>query len=149
MYIFYIFSNMPDPYQQKQSGSLFDRLGGRESLALLLHHFYADARQHRLLGPIFQKHIGDWPVHLASIAEFWARATGGPSQYRGMMPAQHFHLGLAPEHFDAWLSLWAANCRCRLPAPEAEEMIRLAGSIARTLKNLVAVERAQSLAALT
>lgn len=121
--------------------SLFDRLGGRETLRTLLRHFYADVRQHRLIGPIFGAQVHDWPAHLEKIADFWSGATGGPARYAGPMPQRHFPLGLGPEHFEAWLDLWRRHCRIHLGAQEAEEMIRLAEGIGARLRELVRLNR--------
>jgi hemoglobin len=117
--------------------SLFDRIGGQEGISVLLRHFYADVRQHNLIGPVFNARIRDWPVHLAKIGQFWARVTGGPSSYMGQMPAKHLDLGLAPEHFGAWLQLWDANCRCYLKPREAQEMSALAHEIGKRLQSIL------------
>ena len=119
------------------SETLFDRLGGRPRIRILLHHFYADVRQHRIIGPIFNDQIKNWPEHLEKIAEFWTRVTGGTSLYTGDMPGKHLSLGLRPEHFHAWLALWEANCRCYLPATEAQQMIDLAHAIAQRLQKIL------------
>ncbi|MBX3749268.1 MAG: group III truncated hemoglobin [Opitutaceae bacterium] len=120
------------------STPLFTRLGGRPALAVLLRHFYADVRQHAEIGPIFNAHIADWPAHLEKIADFWSGATGGPALYRGAMPARHMPLGLEERHFQAWLDLWRRQCRIRLPAAEAEELIRIAEMIGERLRFLTA-----------
>jgi hemoglobin len=119
---------------------LYDRIGGREGLELLLRHFYADVRQHALIGPIFNKHIDDWPAHLAKIASFWARLTGGPSGYSGQMPAKHLKLGLESRHFNTWLQLWDFNCCRHLKEAEAQEMICLAREIGQRLKTIVGAD---------
>jgi hemoglobin len=124
------------------SKSLYDRIGGRETLTVLLRHFYADVWQHELIGPIFNRQIKDWPSHLAKIGEFWARITGGPSNYLGQMPAKHFGLGLEPRHFAVWLGLWECNCRCYLKSQEAQEMSQLAREIGRRLKSIISSEEA-------
>ena len=116
---------------------LFDRIGGRKRISTLLRYFYADVRQHQLIGPVFNERIKDWPAHLAKIGEFWARVTGGPSSYTGQMPAKHLTLGLDPRHFRAWLELWDSNCRCYLKPREAEEMSALAHDIGRRLGSIV------------
>jgi hemoglobin len=113
--------------------TLFERLGGRAGLLKLLHAFYADVRQHQVLGPIFNAHIKDWNAHIAKIAEFWARQTGGPSSYTGGFVAAHVRVGAKPEHFRHWLALWEFNCQRNLPAPEAGEMIELAHTLARRM----------------
>ena len=117
--------------------SLFDRIGGQEGISTLLRHFYADVRQHRLIGPVFNERIKDWPAHLAKIGEFWARVTGGQSSYSGQMPAKHLTLGLDPRHFATWLELWDSNCRCYLKPREAQEMSALAHEIGRRLRSIV------------
>jgi len=119
------------------AGSLFERIGGRPGLEVLLHHFYADVRQQREIGPIFQAQIQDWPSHLEKIADFWSGATGGPARYSGPMPQKHFPLGLGEMHFGAWLDLWRRHCRIRLPPREAEEMIRLAEAIGERLQAMI------------
>ena len=120
-----------------EGASLYERIGGHEGIAKLLRHFYADVRQHRLIGPIFNERIQDWAAHLAKIGEFWARATGGPSRYSGQMPLKHLTLGLEPAHFGAWLELWDANCRSYLSPREAEEMSALAHGIGQRLRTIV------------
>jgi len=126
--------------QANVQSSLYERLGGRAGLARLLHHFYADVRQHAVIGPVFNRQIQDWPAHLEKIGSFWARLTGGPSGYAGAMPMKHLNLGIAPQHFSAWLQLWSFNCRGHLPAAEAQEMIGMAQEIGRRLKSIIGVE---------
>lgn len=120
-----------------ENQSLYERIGGRVKIALLLRHFYADVRQHQVIGPIFNRQIRDWQEHLAKIGEFWARLAGGPSNFVGSLPHKHATLGLAAEHFNAWLGLWEVNCRCYLPPAEAADMIELAHMIGHRLKTIL------------
>jgi hemoglobin len=117
--------------------ALYERLGGHEGLAELLRHFYADVRQHQILGPIFNSRIQDWPAHLAEIAEFWARQTGGPSTYAGGFASAHLPIGIQPEHLRLWLELWDFNCRRHLAAPEADDMSALAHRIGEQLQRIL------------
>lgn len=136
-------TNQPNLLESKTP--LFERVGGRDGLMKLLNHFYADVRQHSLLGPIFNGMIEDWPAHLGVIASFWATVTGGPAEYSGRMPARHVPLSLKEEHFQAWLGLWKHNCRIYLPKDCAEEMIQLADSVAARLRKFCGVtDRGQS-----
>lgn len=116
-----------------QDESLYARLGGHEGILKLLKPFYIDVRQHAVLGPIFNSHIEDWPVHLDNITEFWALQTGGTSKYRGGFAGAHMSLGLKPEHFQHWLGLWEFNSARQLPPKEAAEIIALAHEFARRL----------------
>lgn len=118
--------------------SLYNRIGGDAGLARLLKHFYSDVRQHSLIGPIFNREVKDWPEHLKTIGSFWARITGGPSDYSGRMPAKHIPLGINASHFEAWLQLWHFNCAAHLPKIEAQEMISLAQEIGQRLKGIIA-----------
>ena len=123
---------------------LFDRIGGRPGLMALLRQFYADVRQHREIGPIFNAQIQKWPEHLEKIGDFWTSATGGPPSYAGPMPQRHFPLGLKEHHFEVWLDLWRRNCRIHLTPSAAGEMIALAESIGQRLRALIAMDRVRS-----
>lgn len=102
--------------------SLYDRIGGHAGILKLLKSFYADVRQHAILGPIFNARIHDWNAHLAKITEFWALQSGGNSRYAGGFAGAHMSLGLEPGHFQNWLALWEFNNSRQLPAREAAEM---------------------------
>ena len=117
--------------------TLYQRLGGHDGLQVLLKPFYSDVRQHHLLGPIFNAHITDWPTHMAKIGEFWARQTGGPSQYSGGFGSAHLPLGIQAAHLNQWLGLWEFNCRRQLSQAEAEEMIQLAHRIGDQLARIL------------
>lgn len=122
------------------TGTLFERMGGRPALQVLLRHFYSDVRQHQEIGPIFNTQIQNWPSHLEKIADFWSGATGGPAAYSGPMPQKHFPLGLSETHFLAWLDLWRRHCCIHLQPREAEEMIRLAETLGERLQALIAYQ---------
>ena len=117
--------------------TLYERLGGHEGILRLIKPFYIDVRQHAALGPIFNAQIQDWPAHLAHITEFWARQTGGPSQYPGGFAGAHLPLGILPSDLQHWLGLWEFNCRRQLAAREADEMIALAQRIGGQLQKIL------------
>ena len=102
----------------------------------LIKPFYADIRQHAVLGPIFAAHIRDWPSHLDKIADFWALQTGGVSHYRGGFGAAHLSLGIGAEHFQPWLGLWEFNNARQLDPGEAAELNALARQLAARLLRL-------------
>ena len=114
--------------------TLYDRIGGHTGLKTLLTHFYADVRQHDVIGPIFKAHIPDWPTHIEKIAGFWSGLTGGPPLYGGGLIAKHMPLDLKPEHFGHWLTLWAFQCDRNLAPQDAEMMKALANQIGDRLK---------------
>lgn len=118
--------------------TLFQRIGGRTKLQEILKYFYADVRQHNEIAPIFSANITDWPAHLETIADFWSGVTGGPANYSGAMPMKHVPLGLSERHFQAWLGLWARQCRARLAPAEAKDLIAIAETIGQRLRQIVA-----------
>jgi len=45
--------------------------------------FYAAIRRHEVLGPIFARHVTDWPEHEEKIARFWRNAILAERGYDG------------------------------------------------------------------
>jgi Truncated hemoglobins len=121
--------------------TLFERIGGRDGLQLLLRRFYADVRQHNTIGPIFNARIHDWPSHMEKIADFWSGLTGGPPRYGGGFAGRHMPLGLEERHFQAWLELWHRHCHAHLPPREATEMITIAEALGARLRMVTGVAR--------
>ncbi|HEX4350000.1 MAG TPA: group III truncated hemoglobin [Verrucomicrobiae bacterium] len=116
-----------------EATSLYERLGRHEGILKLVKPFYADVRQHAVLGGIFNSHIQDWNAHMEKITEFWALQSGGQSKYGGGFAGAHMSLGLRPEHFQNWLALWEFNNARQLPSREAAEMNELAHRLAGRL----------------
>lgn len=117
------------------SPSLYERLGGRKKLLVLVRNFYSSLQIHPVLGPIFAAHVADWPAHYQTLADFWTVQTGGPRDaYRGRLLAAHAPLDLRPAHFEAWLAQWRQSCVLHFAPPEAAELIALAASHARRLE---------------
>lgn len=130
-------SHVPEKIITNPAGvTLYERLGGYEGVNRLVKWFYAKARYEPLLEPIFSAHIETWSEHIETITGFWARMTGGPSEWNGGM-GRHFFLGLGPEHFQAWLKVWDENCHELLPDGEAAEMSALAHRIGEDLQQML------------
>ncbi len=84
---------------------LYERVGGRRKLAILVRNFYSSLQIHPVLGPIFARHIVDWPTHYATLTNFWCLQTGGPSGYSGKLVAAHQPLGInAPTSRFGWIN---------------------------------------------
>lgn len=113
-------------------------MGGHPGLLAFIKPFYADVRQHAELGPVFNQQIEDWPAHLNRIAGFWARQTGGPSEYDGGFAGAHLRLGIPPELVNRWLELWKFNCERQLNDPERTEMLLLAQQLGSRLQRILA-----------
>lgn len=80
--------------------SLYEQLGGRESIAAVVEAFYVRVLADDQLSPLFAGlDLAQQRRHLAA---FLAVALGGPNEYRGRALHQaHQGLGITPEHFGA------------------------------------------------
>ncbi|MFN9470228.1 group III truncated hemoglobin [Acidovorax sp.] len=107
-----------------------------ESMATLVHAFYADVRAHPLLGPVFEAALhGRWDEHLARLVDFWCTVALGQRRFKGGdVFGKHMALsGVTPAHFAAWVGLWQQHTS-RLFAPDfAQELQIAAHGIARNL----------------
>jgi hemoglobin len=76
-------------------------------ISQLVERFYAAIRQDELLGPIFAKHIGDWPNHLARMKDFWASIMIESGRYSGNPMQKHIAIGgFDASLFARWRDLW-------------------------------------------
>ena len=119
--------------------TLYDRIGGRRKLGILVRNFYLTLQAHEILGPIFAQHVEDWPAHYETLTEFWALQTNGPSSYRGRFLQAHVPIRPRPVHLESWLAQWQRSCRLHFAEPEATEMIALAENLARRMRETVIV----------
>lgn len=106
-----------------------------DSIAQLVHGFYADVRADPLLGPVFEKALhGQWDAHLQRLVDFWSTVALGTRSFKGDVFGKHMALeGVTPAHFAVWVRLWQLHTS-RLFTPEAAEQLQLAAhGIARNL----------------
>jgi hemoglobin len=107
-----------------------------ESIATLVHEFYAGVRADPELGPVFDAAIGDnWAPHLARMVDFWCTVMLGSRNFQGNVFGKHMLLtGVTPDHFKRWLQLFVAATSRLFAPPEAEEFQVVAGRIAASLQ---------------
>jgi len=81
----------------------------------LVDRFYEAIRTDAVLGPVFDRHITDWPPHLARMKAFWrsilhnsGEFSGNPMQRHG---AVHEASPLGQAEFARWLTLFYATVR--------------------------------------
>jgi hemoglobin len=97
--------------------------------------FYACIRQHPGLGPVFARHVRDWPIHEARIASFWRNAILFERSYDGNPMAVHMAAGdVKAPMFEVWLGLFDSVLRRELPAETAQSWSALAHRIGRGLR---------------
>jgi hemoglobin len=80
-----------------------------EQIAILVDTFYARVRQDEMLGPVFERVVGDaWEPHLAKMRAFWSSLVLASGRYKGNPMMAHLRLlpRIGEHHFERWLSLW-------------------------------------------
>lgn len=109
----------------------------------LVERFYNAIREDTLLGPIFSKHVTNWPPHLARMKDFWASVTLESGRFRGSPMVKHIAVGgLDQSHFNRWLQLWEETVDAIVPDDRAVEVFRAAAKrIASSLLTGIQVHR--------
>ena len=79
-----------------------------EDIARLVPAFYERVRQDRVLGPIFNGAIDDWPHHLGKLQDFWSSVMLTTGRYKGQPMVAHVRHAehMADDKFARWLALW-------------------------------------------
>ena len=103
-------------------------------IAAVVADFYEQVRLHAVLGPVFARHVTDWPAHEEKITRFWQNAILHEGGYDGNPMTVHRAAGnVRPGMFTPWLALFDAALIRNLPAGTAAEWSRLAHRIGRGL----------------
>ena len=100
----------------------------------LIHGFYARIRDDALLGPIFDAHIHDWPLHLERMCQFWSSVMLMSGQYHGQPLPRHMPLPIDARHFDHWLALFETTASEMCPPKAADHFNTRARRIAESLE---------------
>ncbi|MEM9845641.1 MAG: group III truncated hemoglobin [Pseudomonadota bacterium] len=107
----------------------------RDDIIRVVERFYAEVRDHPMMGPVFSVHVQDWPSHERQEVTFWAKTIlhePGPSLN---LAATHIAAGnVRPGMFAAWLSLFDRILAEELTADQATAWSALAHRIGRTLR---------------
>src|SRR5690554_3980662 len=105
-----------------------------EEIGTLVNRFYGRVRADPALGPIFNAHIDDCPVHLDIMVKFWSSILLGSGEYSGTPMSKHLALpDLDATHFKRWLAL-SHQTTAELPNRDmANPADELARRIARSL----------------
>lgn len=84
----------------------------KEDLKKIVTTFYSRIRKDVYLGPIFERHIQDWPSHLEHSTAFWENSLFRTGQYHGNPLEIHQKLDkkegyrINEQHFGVWLNHW-------------------------------------------
>ena len=91
----------------------------------LVEGFYEAVRRDDRLGPIFAKHIKDWPLHLARMKDFWASIMIESGRFSGNPMQKHIAIGgLSAADFSHWQLLWDQTLTQLAPDASVVEAFR-------------------------
>lgn len=90
-------------------------------ISLLVDEFYRRVRSDNMLGPIFERAIGDrWHHHLSRMKSFWVSVALNAGTYSGQpVPAHKKLTTVQRAHFQHWLALFRGTLEDTAPSPEA------------------------------
>ena len=109
----------------------------------LVHGFYDAVRADPMLGPIFDREIGDgWDAHLETMCDFWSSVVLMSGRFKGAPMAVHALISdIDGAHFTRWLELFRQSA-CALTPPDAAALfISRSEAIARRLQIGIAAHR--------
>ncbi|MDF1793030.1 MAG: group III truncated hemoglobin [Thalassobaculaceae bacterium] len=102
-----------------------------DDIARVVEAFYNRARDDAVLGPVFSRHVADWPAHFERLKAFWSSVLNLTGRYDGMPMRTHAEIGeLTPAHFDRWLELFAETLAETVDPRTAREFLVRARSMA-------------------
>lgn len=103
-----------------------------DDIKKLVDEFYEKVRQDALIGPVFEKKIGDqWDRHLNIMYRFWQTILLEEGQtYFGNPFMKHAPLPIDKKHFERWLSLWKGTLYDHFEGPLTDEAMTRAEKMA-------------------
>ncbi|CAN5373899.1 group III truncated hemoglobin [soil metagenome] len=105
-----------------------------EEIVQLVYGFYDAVRRDEVLGPVFNRHVGNWDAHLPTMVDFWSSALRGTARFRGSPMVKHAALpGLSIALFQRWLGLFRQTTGALPNTALAEQANDLAQRIAHSL----------------
>ncbi len=108
-----------------------------ELISSLVDTFYNEVHKNEVIGPIFDKAIGDdWDTHLKKMKNFWSSVVLYSGKYSGKpMPIHRQLENINAEHFKVWLDLFHETLVKVAPSEEVvRHFMSRAEQIARSLQ---------------
>ena len=105
-------------------------------LDTLVDRFYGKVRDDAVIGPLFNRAVGDWPHHLGTLRAFWSSVMLTSGRYKGSPMGAHLRHAEAiePHMFERWLELWRETAAETLSPDAAAAVVSKAERIAESLK---------------
>ena len=109
-----------------------------DDIKLLVDTFYTRVASDGLLAPIFKSRLGDdWQRHLEKMYTFWQTLLLEEYTYNGRPFPPHAQLPVDAEHFNSWLTLFAATIDSLFTGPKADEAKVRAGKMAEMFQHKI------------
>lgn len=111
----------------------------------LVHAFYGRVRLDSVLGPVFERAIGEgWDAHLAKLCDFWSSIMLATGRFQGRPMQAHNRLSdIRSEHFGRWLALFEATAGEVCPRAAAVMFVERSRMIGRSFELGLAVSRGE------
>lgn len=109
----------------------------------LVHGFYDQVRADPMLGPIFDREIGDgWDPHLKTMCDFWSSVLLMSGRFKGAPMVVHARIpDIEAAHFARWLQLFREAAAALTPPDAAALFVSRSEIIARRLQIGIAAHR--------
>jgi hemoglobin len=107
-----------------------------EQIATLVDTFYTRVRQDDVLGPVFERVVGnEWEPHLEKMRAFWSSLVLASGRYKGNPMMAHLMIlpRIGAQHFQRWLHLWKQTTTELFPQQIAMIFVRKAETMAERL----------------
>ena len=113
-----------------------------EMIRALVHAFYAKVRRDSALGPIFNRTVADWDLHLEKLCDFWSSVTLMTGRFKGAPMVAHARLpDIRATHFARWLHLFRETAAQVCPPEAAALFVSKAEMIGQSLQLGIAASR--------
>lgn len=107
----------------------------------LVNDFFNRITADELLGPLFEKHVKDWPQQKDTMCRFWEAALLNKPTYQGSGLDKHQRLPLNNQHFYRWVTLFNQTVDENFRGHVAEQAKYLALNTAETFRNKISSVR--------
>lgn len=124
------------PLTEATNSPLAGQLVSETHIRDLVDTFYQAIRADDLLGPIFDRHVKDWSLHLPKMYDFWSTVVLRTGRYAGRPIEAHERIpGLTAAHFQRWIALWTRTVQRVVPISAQDLFIVSAQRMARSMSD--------------
>jgi truncated hemoglobin YjbI len=121
---------------------IVERTGINENMIeRLVHAFYDRVRKDPLVGPVFDRQVANWDMHLERMCAFWSSVALMTGRYHGQPMEKHLPLSVDSRHFDRWLQLFRETACSSQELEEERRLLYVAMTRAKDHLHLMVPQR--------